>query len=264
MRVIFAAPAALFLFAFTSDPAAAQPAKDSAPAPAVAETCEELAKKFYSLRDDPVPPEYHEFIMNEVRSVDPGLLGIANPLTACADADVYIRLRRETFAVQRKLLSQCKWKFGTEGLPLTLGNIDRAVADEEKAFAESRDRICAAAAPLAANSRCWKHAIDGELDKALSDCNELLRLKPQDANTLNSRGLVQLKRGAFDDAIADYSAAIAKNAKDAKDAKDADSLYGRGIARIRSGDAAGGEADISAARAIKPDIATIFAGYGVK
>lgn len=249
MRVIFAAPAAFFLLAFTSDPAAAQPAKDSTSAPALAQTCEELAKKFYALRDDPVPPEYHRFIINEMRSVDPGLLGIDNPLTACADADVYIRLRRETFAVQRKLLSQCKWKFG---------NIDRAIADEEKAFAESRDRICAAAAPLAANSRCWKHAIDGELDKALSDCNESLRLKPGVASTLNSRGLVQLKLGAFDYAIADYSAAIAGNARDAG------SLYGRGIAKIRSGDAAGGEADISAAKAIQADIATVYAGYGVK
>ena len=74
----------------------------------------------------------------------------------------------------------------------------------------------------------------------------------------NSRGLVQLKLGAFDYAIADYSAAIARNAKDAG------SLYGRGIAKIRSGDAAGGEADISAAKAIQADIATVYAGYGVK
>src|SRR5262249_28605637 len=73
-----------------------------------------------------------------------------------------------------------------------------------------------------------------------------------------SRGLVQLKLGAFAQAIADYGAAAAKNARDAN------SLYGGGIAKLRSGDAAGGEADISAAKAIKPDIANVYAGYGVK
>ena len=49
----------------------------------------------------------------------------------------------------------------------------------------------------------------------------------------------------------------------AKDPKDADSLYGRGLAKLKSGDKAGGEADIAAAKAIKPDIADVYAGYGV-
>jgi len=68
---------------------------------------------------------------------------------------------------------------------------------------------------------------------------------------------VQLKLGAFDRAIADYGAAVAKNPKDA------DSLYGRGMAKLKSGDRAGGEADIAAAKAIKPDIAEVYRGYGV-
>jgi tetratricopeptide (TPR) repeat protein len=84
-----------------------------------------------------------------------------------------------------------------------------------------------------------------------------LGLRPNDANTLNSRGLVQLKLGAFDAAIADYSAAIAQRAKDA------DSLYGRGMVKLKSGDTVGGNADIAAAKAIKPDIDKVFAGYGV-
>ena len=49
-----------------------------------------------------------------------------------------------------------------------------------------------------------------------------------------------------------------------KNPKDADSLYGRGVAKLRSGDRAGGEADIAAAQAIKADIAQVYAGYGVK
>ena len=71
-------------------------------------------------------------------------------------------------------------------------------------------------------------------------------------DTLNSRGLVELKLGAFDAAIADYDVALARNAKDA------DSLYARGAAKLKKGDT-----DIAAAKAITPDIAAISAGYGI-
>jgi tetratricopeptide (TPR) repeat protein len=109
------------------------------------------------------------------------------------------------------------------------------------------------------NLRCWDGALLGrDYERALADCNESLRLRPNDGNVLNSRGLVQLKSGAFDKAIADYGASIALNPKDA------DSLYGRGIAKIKSGDSKGGDADIAAAEAIKSDIAQVFIGYGVK
>ena len=100
--------------------------------------------------------------------------------------------------------------------------------------------------------------MDGkDLNGALADCNESLRLQPNDGNTLNSRGLVELKLGAFDAAIADYSAAVAQNAMDA------DSLYARGVAKLKTDDTAGGNADIAAATAIKPDIAGVSAGNGV-
>ena len=36
------------------------------------------------------------------------------------------------------------------------------------------------------------------------------------------------------------------------------SLYGRGLAKIKSGDAAGGEADIARAKKLKPDVAQDF------
>jgi tetratricopeptide (TPR) repeat protein len=100
--------------------------------------------------------------------------------------------------------------------------------------------------------------LDGkDLNGALADCNESLRLRPNDGNTLNSRGLVDFKLGAFDAAIADYNAAVAQNANDA------DSVYARGVAKLKKGDSAGGNADIAAATAIKPGIAAISAGYGI-
>ena len=42
------------------------------------------------------------------------------------------------------------------------------------------------------------------------------------------------------------------------------SLYGRGMAKRRKGDVTGGEADMLAAKAIKPDIAEKFAEIGVR
>ena len=68
---------------------------------------------------------------------------------------------------------------------------------------------------------------------------------------------MQFKLGAFDRAIADYGAAIAQNPKDAP------SLYGRGVAKLKTGDTAGGNADIAAAKAIEPDIADVCAVYGL-
>ncbi|WP_072818121.1 tetratricopeptide repeat protein [Bradyrhizobium erythrophlei] len=104
------------------------------------------------------------------------------------------------------------------------------------------------------NERCWLRAITGhDLQEALLDCDESLRLNP-DGHALNSRGLVQLKLGAFDRAITDYDAAIIFNGNDA------DSLYGRGVAKLKLGDTA---ADIAAAKAVKADIADVYSSYGI-
>ena len=44
----------------------------------------------------------------------------------------------------------------------------------------------------------------------------------------------------------------------------ASALYGRGLARIGRGDRAGGQEDVTAARAINPDVVADFARYGVR
>src|SRR5262249_58206883 len=97
-----------------------------------------------------------------------------------------------------------------------------------------------------------------DMSGALADCNEPRRLRPDDGNSLNSRGLVQFKLGAFDAAIADYNAALVRNADDAE------SLYARGAAKLKKGDTAGGNADIAAAKAINPDIPPLPTGYRIR
>src|SRR5262249_52386876 len=90
------------------------------------------------------------------------------------------------------------------------------------------------------NNRCWSRALEGHhLELALSDCNESLRLWPNNAHALDSRALTYLKLRKFDDAITDYSAALELQPKKPT------SLYGRGIAKSRKGDAGGSQADIA-------------------
>jgi tetratricopeptide (TPR) repeat protein len=106
------------------------------------------------------------------------------------------------------------------------------------------------------NGRCWTRAIMGELQSALADCNKALGIRPNDAATLDSRGLVYLKLGQFDSAINDYSEALRAEPTMAT------ALYG--LARIKKGDSAGGNADLAAAAKLEKKIAENFAQYGVK
>src|SRR5262249_35831830 len=92
----------------------------------------------------------------------------------------------------------------------------------------------------------------------LADCNEALRLKPDVAATLDSRGLTYLKMGQWDSAIEDYNEALRI------DPKLASSLYGRGLAKLKTGETTGGNADIAAAKAIAADIVGDVARYGVR
>jgi hypothetical protein len=66
-----------------------------------------------------------------------------------------------------------------------------------------------------------------------------------------------MKMGRFDDAITYYGAALQQ------DAKRATALFGRGVAELRTGATAEGAADIAAAEAAEPGIATRFARYGL-
>jgi tetratricopeptide (TPR) repeat protein len=107
------------------------------------------------------------------------------------------------------------------------------------------------------NGRCWAHAIVGQLQAALSDCDKALGITPNDAATYDSRGLTYLKMGQFDLAIKDYSSALRV------DPKLASALYGRGLAKLKKGDTAGGNADLAAAKTLKATIATDFSRYGI-
>jgi caspase domain-containing protein/tetratricopeptide repeat protein len=105
------------------------------------------------------------------------------------------------------------------------------------------------------NNRCWTRAALGDLQGALKDCDEALRLKPGLAIALDSRGLVDLKLGRNADAIKDYSASIDK------DPRSVSSLFGRGLATKQSG--GDGTPDLELAKSMDANIGREFASYGV-
>jgi tetratricopeptide (TPR) repeat protein len=112
--------------------------------------------------------------------------------------------------------------------------------------------------PFAFYNRCGLRIIIGALDEAMADCGEASRIRPDVAPVLDSLALIYLRKGAFDDAITNYDAALRN------DAKHAYSLYGRGLARRMKGEVAGGEADIAAAKAIYPRVSQYMVRYGLK
>lgn len=112
--------------------------------------------------------------------------------------------------------------------------------------------------PGALNARCRARALGGqELEQALLDCNAALKIRPNTAQFLDSRGLVYLRQGNYDKSIADYDAALKLRPKIAW------SLYGRGLAKSRKGLATEGQADIAAASALEPTIAEQARKFGI-
>jgi tetratricopeptide (TPR) repeat protein len=108
------------------------------------------------------------------------------------------------------------------------------------------------------NARCFTRAeANRDLPAALDDCNAALRLAPRDPPTLDSRGFVYFRLGQFDHAISDYDAALDV------DQTLAPSLYVRGLAKRKQGDAKGGDTDIAAAKALDPTVVETYARMGV-
>jgi len=102
---------------------------------------------------------------------------------------------------------------------------------------------------VALNSRCWTRLLLGiELDDALDDCDDAVDSDSKNPAYLDSRGWVYLRLGKYKKALSDFDRSIEYRPESAW------SLYGRGLTKTRLGDAAQGEADLTAARKVQPDI----------
>lgn len=110
----------------------------------------------------------------------------------------------------------------------------------------------------ALNERCWARGLSNQmLDDALKDCHKAIKRDGEIPAYLDSLGMVELRLGHYPEAIKAYEQAVAQNPRSAW------SRYGLGLAKIRSGQTAAGNADLVAARAINPDIEARASKYGL-
>ena len=133
-----------------------------------------------------------------------------------------------------------------------MGKFDEARADVDEIQHVSIDGAAAD------NAQCWLRAIAGrEMEQALGFCNKALERKPRIADFHDSRALIYLKLGRFQDALDDFNAALDENSNLAS------SRFGRGVAKSRLGDLEGGKKDIADAEARDFAVAKQMGGYGV-
>ena len=110
----------------------------------------------------------------------------------------------------------------------------------------------------ALNNLCWAAAVAGVgLEATLADCDAGLAKQPDAGFIHDSRGLVLLRLGRIDDAVATYDRALAAVPGMAH------ALYGRSLARARKGDAAAAAANKAAALKSDADMETRYKEYGV-
>ncbi len=129
---------------------------------------------------------------------------------------------------------------------------DDALADLDALVAAAPD------SPELMNTACWDRATHNlQLDRALELCSAAVKAAPKSAHILDSRAFVELRLGRYDDSIRDYDAALAIQPDLGA------SLYGRGLAKLKAGKTADGNADLAAARKLYAQVDDVFKAYGV-
>ncbi len=164
--------------------------------------------------------------------------------------------RQDADAADHSLPPGSQYRLRLAGLYGALDAPEASIANYEawlKLHGEDADR------GTAYNGLCWARGLlNRELDRALSDCNRALNMRPGYASYLDSRALVHLRRGELDAAMTDYDAAIAANPRNAW------SHYGRALAEQGLGRAAAAEADRKAALAISEKAVRRAERYGLR
>jgi tetratricopeptide (TPR) repeat protein len=132
------------------------------------------------------------------------------------------------------------------------GNFSQAIHDYDSAIALKPDL------GRTFSNRCFaRAALNLALDQALADCNQALKLDPDDVNAKSNRGFVYVRLGKLPSALDDLNSALAI------DPARADALFLRGLVKRGQGDATGSAADIGAATASDRTVVSKFARWGL-
>lgn len=133
-----------------------------------------------------------------------------------------------------------------------LGQAARAEADFAYVRAEAEQNA------VVLNNMCWQKATANvALESALVDCDRAISLSPTVNAFHDSRGLVLLRLGRLDEAMAAYNRALQDQSESAS------SLYGRALVWARKGDKRHSAQDASAAEKLSTKIRDRYAGYGL-
>jgi tetratricopeptide (TPR) repeat protein len=165
---------------------------------------------------------------------------------------------------------------------------DRAIADLSRAIKLNPKQA------LYLSYRGYARYGKGQFDLAIKDFDQVLKLQPDNPDAFLNRGLAYNRKADYDHAIADSDQAIKlSHTSEATVGYDSrgdahfhkgnfaaaiddydhalklwpeypQAMYGRGAAKIRNGDRAGGQADIDAARKLQADVEAAEAKLGIK
>jgi tetratricopeptide (TPR) repeat protein len=131
------------------------------------------------------------------------------------------------------------------------GDLDGAIQDYSEAIRLKPDYA------IAFLSRGTARRVKGDLDGAIQDDNEAIHLKPDDANSFGERGIARRAKGDLEGAVRDFSEAIRLKPNDAK------VFVYRGEARLAKSDIDGAIQDFNAAIGLRSDYAESFSDRGV-
>src|SRR5690348_2915009 len=108
--------------------------------------------------------------------------------------------------------------------------------------------------------RCGSEALANvDVARALEDCNQALRSipKPASAVVVSNRGLVYLRQGKLDSALADFATALKLQPKLFI------ARYGLGLAELKKGLKDQGQSDLLAVQVARPQLARRLAAVGL-
>jgi tetratricopeptide (TPR) repeat protein len=138
------------------------------------------------------------------------------------------------------------------------GNQYQRMGDTKRAITDFDDwvRLSADKAEALHSRGEWYTQMYGWYDLALADLNVSLRLRPNDAATLDGRGRVYMFTKQYDKAMRDLDAAF-------RLAGITSALYALGWAKLQIGDISGGNRDIARAKVLTPDVERYGVAYGI-
>jgi tetratricopeptide (TPR) repeat protein len=131
------------------------------------------------------------------------------------------------------------------------GNPGPAIADYTSAIALTPHDADAFTGRGQAYARATQH------DKAAKDFEQAIKLKPDHLTALTQRGHHFVRTQAWAPAIADYTTALSIQKTNTE------ALYGRGVAKMYSGDMKTGQLDIAQAQAFDADVTARMTSQGI-